>query len=270
MDNKHHIGVLNTLITTTIDSALGFEESARNADNFRYSSEFRQFARDRREVVAKLQAEARRLGGTPADDGSVKATAHRRWVNFRNAVTGSSDKTVVSEVLKGEIYILNEYESALQEENLTPSTRTLLEEGLRSVRIGYARATAMDATLRDGWDNRSQSFGWKRKIAGATILIGAAFAAKRYLSSGRSQRGPALAHGTSESTAAPRKEDDVSSNSSTGKRRRQKGTDRSSAFGFSDKGDPESGGGSANREQEASSEARRHSPATARGGLSNL
>ena len=150
MDNQHDVKVLNTLITTTIDSALGFEESAGNADNPRYASEFREFARERRQVVERLQAEVRRLGGTPEDDGSVKAAAHRRWVDFKNAVTGAEDKAVVSEVQNGETYIRNKYETALEDDQLSPETRRVITEAFQSVRSGHERATRLNEALKSG------------------------------------------------------------------------------------------------------------------------
>ena len=186
MDKQHDIKVLNSLIETTIDSALGFEESAADVENRRFAAQFRQFAGARRKVVDDLQAQVRRLGGTPQEDGSVKAAAHRRWVDFKNAITGASDAAVFSEVSNGETYIRSKYETALEDKDLSSESRAVIEEGFGSVRAGHFFVTRLEQALRGG----SKSSGsWARGLAGVAALAGAAYAANKLLKARRpSQR----------------------------------------------------------------------------------
>jgi uncharacterized protein (TIGR02284 family) len=76
--SEHDISVVNSLITTTIDSANGFERSAEDADIPQFIEMFRSFAGERRQVVGMLQEHVRKLGGTPNDDGSLKADLQDR------------------------------------------------------------------------------------------------------------------------------------------------------------------------------------------------
>ncbi len=131
------ITILNSLITTTIDSVNGYEEAAEQATNERFSSMFRQFAGDRRRVVATLQDEVRRLGGTPEDDGSLKAAAHRGFLDLKNALTGSSDKQVIDEVERGEDYIKEKFETALNNADLSADARSVVSEAYSSIRTGH-------------------------------------------------------------------------------------------------------------------------------------
>lgn len=147
LNNDHDVTVLNTLITTTIDSANGFERSAEDADSGTYASMFREFGTERRQVVARLQERVRQLGGTPNDDGSLKADLHRRFVDLRNAIAGG-DKAVIEEVERGEDYIKAKYETALQDQQLTPETRAVIEEGYQSVRRGHDRASQLKHSLQ--------------------------------------------------------------------------------------------------------------------------
>ena len=75
----HAVSKLDDLITTTIDSIKGYEQAADHADAAAWGETLRTMAQDRRAVVAMLQAESRRLGGTPNDFGSVAGDFHRRW-----------------------------------------------------------------------------------------------------------------------------------------------------------------------------------------------
>jgi len=143
MANDHDIGVLNTLITTTIDSANGYERSADDADGGQFQAMFRDYAQERRQVVGRLQERMRQLGGAPNDDGSLKADLHRRWVDLKSAIGGGSDKAVIDEVERGEDYIKEKYELALRDEELAPETRSLIEQCMTSVRSGHDRASQL-------------------------------------------------------------------------------------------------------------------------------
>ena len=50
------VDILNSLITTTIDSANGFERAAEDSSSSRFHPLFADFGRERRQVVADLQA----------------------------------------------------------------------------------------------------------------------------------------------------------------------------------------------------------------------
>jgi uncharacterized protein (TIGR02284 family) len=148
MLNAHDVTVLNTLITTTIDSANGFERSAEDADVARFAQMFREFAQERRQIVGRLQDRVRTLGGTPNDDGSLKADLHRRWVDLRDAISGGGDKEIIEEVERGENYLKAKYDTALQDTQLSPDTLTLIREAYQSVRAGHDRASALKHSMQ--------------------------------------------------------------------------------------------------------------------------
>ena len=143
----HDIHVLNTLTTTTIDSANGFERSAENADARRFEEMFREMGRERREVTGRLQQRVRELGGDPADDGSLKADAHRRWEDMKNAISGGDDKKVIEEVERGEDYIKNKFEMAMEDNKLSTETRTLISDCYQSIRKGHDRASQLKHSM---------------------------------------------------------------------------------------------------------------------------
>jgi len=146
--NDHDVTVLNSLITTTIDSANGFDEAAEDARSDRFQTMFRDYAAERRRCVQQLQSEVRRLGGTPEDDGSLKAAAHRGWLNLKDAVTGNSDKQIVEEVERGEDYIKDKYEAALKDGKLSAQARLVVEQVFSSVRSGHDRARQLKHSMQ--------------------------------------------------------------------------------------------------------------------------
>src|SRR5436190_1469294 len=128
MSTDTDVSTLNSLIKTTLDSVKGFEDAAENVDATRFSSQFREFAQERRQVVTTLQAEVRRLGGNPEDDSSFLAAAHRTFMNLKDAVTGRDDKAVVEEVERGEDYIKEKYQAALSDTDVSPQVRQVIEQ----------------------------------------------------------------------------------------------------------------------------------------------
>jgi uncharacterized protein (TIGR02284 family) len=143
LNRDHDISVLNSLITTTIDSAHGFEKSAEDAKGGRFDKMFREFAAERRQVVARLQETVRGMGGMPNDDGSLKGDLHRRWIDLKTAITGGSDKAVIEEVERGEDYLKGKYDAALADTELSPGALEAIRAAYQSVRAGHDTASAL-------------------------------------------------------------------------------------------------------------------------------
>jgi len=137
MNNKHDISVLNGLIATAFDSLKGFEDAAAEAKSTRFADLFAGFARDRKQVVASLQAEVRGLGGDPEDNSSFMGAAHRIFMDLKHAFASKSDKAIIDEVERGEDHIKAKYEAALADTELSPPTRAAIGEAYTSVREGH-------------------------------------------------------------------------------------------------------------------------------------
>src|SRR5215471_2936848 len=107
--STHEIKVLNSLITTTLDSAKGYDAAAKDAKNPAFKSLFARWAEERKQMASELQREVRTLGGRPEADGSMLGSAHRIFLSVRDAMS-KGDKSVVDEVERGEDFIKGKYE----------------------------------------------------------------------------------------------------------------------------------------------------------------
>lgn len=141
MNTDKDISTLNSLIETTIDSADGYEQAASTTRDDELAQLFRRFASERRTVVADLRGHVVRLGGTPEDDGTLLASAHRMFLNLRSAFD-SDTRTAVNEVERGEDFIKEKYEQALKAE-LTPDVRMAIQRAYESVRSGHDTMSEM-------------------------------------------------------------------------------------------------------------------------------
>ena len=134
--NEDHIKLVNGLVETTIDSADGYAEAAKDAGGARYKDLFERRAQERRSIASELQDEVRRLGGEAKDDGTILAAAHRAFLNLKDAVT-KGDEAVVNEVEASEDFIKAKYEKALQDTDVDPRTRAVIEKAWTSVKSGH-------------------------------------------------------------------------------------------------------------------------------------
>ncbi len=134
--NEDHIKLVNGLVETTIDSADGYAEAAKDADGARYKELFTRRAQERRSIASELQDEVRRLGGEAKDDGTILAAAHRAFVNLKDSLT-KGDEAVINEVEAGEDHIKAKYEKALKDTDVEPQTRAVIEKAWTSVKSGH-------------------------------------------------------------------------------------------------------------------------------------
>lgn len=136
-DRDYDIKTLNSLIATTLDSVDGYTEAAKDIENQRYGSMFTARAKERRQVIGDLQAEVRRLGGDPEDDGTVLAGAHRVFLDLKAKVTGQDDQAIVNEVERGEDHIKAKFDDAIGDTNLSIETLAAIQKANGSVQEGH-------------------------------------------------------------------------------------------------------------------------------------
>jgi uncharacterized protein (TIGR02284 family) len=136
-DRQDEITTLNTLIATTIDSVTGYEDAAANSEAGRFAEMFRDRANERQQVVEELRAEVRRLGGNPEDDGSFMGKTHQRFLDLKAAITGRDEKAIINEVERGEDYLKEKWETALDSGPLSGESRAVVERCFQSVRSGH-------------------------------------------------------------------------------------------------------------------------------------
>ena len=136
-DRKEEISTLNTLTATLIDSVTGYEDAASNSEAGRFAQMFRERASERQRCVEDLRAEVRRLGGDPEDHGSFMGKTHQRFLDLKAAVTGRDEQAIINEVERGEDYLKEKFETALDSGHLSGESRAAVEQAYQSVRKGH-------------------------------------------------------------------------------------------------------------------------------------
>ncbi len=132
----HDIKVLNSLIETTLDSADGYREAAKETDNANYKSVFEKRSFERQQIATDLQGSVRTLGGEPEDDGSILAKAHRAFLDIKHALL-RDEQAVVNSVENGEDFIKAKFEKALEDTDISATTRETIRRAYATVKDGH-------------------------------------------------------------------------------------------------------------------------------------
>ena len=135
--NSDEIGTLNTLTATLIDSVNGYRDAAENSENSRFQQIFRERADERSKCVEDLRGCVRSLGGDPEDSGSFMGKTHQSFLDLKSAVTGNDEQGIVNEVERGEDYLKEKFQTALDDGNLTGQARSTVEQVYQSVQSGH-------------------------------------------------------------------------------------------------------------------------------------
>ena len=145
--NNDEVTVLETLTSTLNDSIKGYRDSAEHVESQEFREMFNDFASQREQAATELKAEVRRLGGEPDEDGSTMGSLHQTWVDLKSAITGRDDKAIINEVERGEDYLKAKFETALNDSDLAPECRAVVERAYQSVREGHDRMSQLKHSL---------------------------------------------------------------------------------------------------------------------------
>ena len=137
------VSILNGLIETCKDGEKGFREAAEDIDIGYYEILFLEYARQRSQFAAALQAEVRKLGGDPDRKGSMAGTFHRGWMNLRSAVNPKTNEMTILECERGENAALKNYIHALGL-NLPEDIRILIHQQYQQIKHTHERIKAME------------------------------------------------------------------------------------------------------------------------------
>lgn len=136
----------NRLIGINSSSVNGYGEAASLAENEAYATMFRETAKEREVFGGRLANMIVSMNGTPEpNDGTLKGTLHRAWMNVKSAVT-SGDGALLDEIERGENSAIEAYNEVLGTE-LNEEQRTVLVEQLESIRNAHQRIEAFKADL---------------------------------------------------------------------------------------------------------------------------
>jgi uncharacterized protein (TIGR02284 family) len=147
MQKDDAISTLNHLISIAKDGVKGMSSAAENAKSPALKSTLGRLSGEREHVATQLQGLVRSLGGEPDDSGTTLGTAHRVFMNIKDAITGYDDAKLLEECERGEDYAIQHFRAAIREE-LPSGVGPRVEACLHQVKKSHDEIKALRNTQR--------------------------------------------------------------------------------------------------------------------------
>jgi uncharacterized protein (TIGR02284 family) len=143
MENSTAISTLNSLIQICHDGENGFKLAADGVKTPHVRTLFERFSRQRAEMARELEAQVRKLGGSPSTGGSLTGAVHHGWMNINSLVTGGDEAAIIAEAERGEDAAKKAFTTALAEA-LPAGARELIEQQAAIVNVAHDEVRALD------------------------------------------------------------------------------------------------------------------------------
>ena len=128
---------LNDLIDVCQDGAEGYMAAWEHLKDDAMKGVCSQYAKQRGEFVIELQGEMQRMGQTPEPSGTIRAAAHRGWINLKSAITNGDAQAILAECRMGEQIAVETYERVLHQEILPQRLRDLVQHQYDQIRLAH-------------------------------------------------------------------------------------------------------------------------------------
>lgn len=129
------VSTLESLISILEDGKLGYTNASEHTETATLKTEFLSFARERSLFIVELQDEINKLGkSTDTSGGGPLGAIHRVWIDIKSALTSSDNEAIIEACITGEEAAIEEYENALEKEELDVTQKTILSKQLNSIK----------------------------------------------------------------------------------------------------------------------------------------
>ena len=146
MTKEDTIALLNRLIETCRNGELGYAEAAKHVEDSRLQTVLQDYSKERAGFVKALQAEVRKLGGTPAESGTLGAALHRGWLEFKAVATLGDGGAILSACETGEDSAWTHYKEAV-DSDVSGESRSLIEKQWGKVKEAIAHLQHLQGEL---------------------------------------------------------------------------------------------------------------------------
>ena len=125
--------ILNDLIRINNDRVEGYSKAAAQAKDMDLQSLFSQFAQQSRQFANELRGLINDIGNSEerkekvTDETTASGKIYRAWMDVKATFTGANRKSVLASCEYGEDAAQKAYESALENDELNPNIREIIE-----------------------------------------------------------------------------------------------------------------------------------------------
>jgi uncharacterized protein (TIGR02284 family) len=132
--------VIEDLVETLEDGKEGFSrvaEKLREDGHEDLASKMAEYSEQRARFAGELRTFAASAGDEIDEEGSAAGALHRGWISLKDALTGNDPHAVLASAEEGEDHAVEEYEDALDEEDLADELRDLISRQAAEVKAAH-------------------------------------------------------------------------------------------------------------------------------------
>ena len=137
--NENAVEVLNDLIEINNDRIVGYERAIEETEmeDSDLKSVFAQMATESRQYKQALTDLVVSLGGDVEKGTTASGKIYRAWMDVKATFTGNSRKSILENCEFGEDAAQKAYRTALQDEDLSSSFRTLVMQQQQALKVSH-------------------------------------------------------------------------------------------------------------------------------------
>jgi uncharacterized protein (TIGR02284 family) len=142
------ISHLNSLIQTCRNGELGYAEAARHVEDSRIGTVLEGYSKERAGFVRALQAEVKKLGGTPAESGTIGAVLHRGWLELKAVATAGDAGAILAACETGEDSAWTHYKHVI-DSDISGESRAIVDKQWEKVKEAVAHLQHLQGELSE-------------------------------------------------------------------------------------------------------------------------
>ena len=148
MTTEDTISNLNGLIETCRNGELGYAEAAGLMKDTRLQTVLQGYAKERAGFVRALQAEVNKLGGTPAESGTIGAAVHRGWMEVKSVATLGNAGAILAACETGEDSAWTHYKHVI-DSDISGESRAIVDKQWEKVKEAIAHLQHLQGELSE-------------------------------------------------------------------------------------------------------------------------
>ncbi|BDI60806.1 ferritin-like domain-containing protein [Qipengyuania nanhaisediminis] len=139
----NNLDTLKSLTQTTRDSVEGYKKAIEKAESPAIKSALQNRCQSRERVLEQLNAELEKNGCERVTDNSMASDAHQMFMSIADAFE-SGDEAAIERVEEGEDYIAGKFREAMEDGEVDPSFRQVIQQAYQDVQAGERFSDMLD------------------------------------------------------------------------------------------------------------------------------
>lgn len=141
---------LQELLQKNYDAEKGFKKALEDCNHQNLKGFLKHQAVKRNRFATEIDKIIRDLDEKPNESGSATGSAHRTWIDVKNAFTGKGDEAILEECLRGDKASIDEYEEKLKKNDFPAKIESVLNKQLDEIKETRTKVKSLE-NLDEDW-----------------------------------------------------------------------------------------------------------------------